>query len=105
MQLSLPEGQSLKSAGQDLVAGHNEEFVSLMRAEAMRISNGLGYVTSDDLRVYAARIGLEPSHPNAWGAVFKGKGWRSIGYRKSAVPQSHARIIRIWQYVAQDATE
>ena len=101
IQLSLEDGQARKVEGQAVVADHNTEFVALMRAEARRISNERGWVTSDDLRVYASQLGLEPTHPNAWGSVWRGKGWRSIGHRKSAVPQSHARMIRIWRYEAQ----
>lgn len=98
IQLSLEDGRTLKSDGQELVAGHNAEFVALMRAEAIRISNERGWVTSDDLRVYASQLDLAPSHPNCWGSLFRGPEWKVVGRRKSAVPENHAREIKIWKY-------
>jgi hypothetical protein len=100
MQLSLEDGHALKEDGQELVVGHNTVFVELMRNEAIRISTERGWVTSDDLRVYASRLNLEPQHPNCWGGIFLGPQWRIVGRRKSAVPSSRNREIKIWQHVA-----
>lgn len=99
MQLSLEQGRSLKEDGLASVTENNATFLSLMRAEAIRISQQRGWVTSDDLRVYASQLNIEPTHQNAWGAIFKGPNWKVVGRRKSAVPGSHSREIRIWQYV------
>lgn len=104
MQLSLTEGLSLKDSGIDRVSSNNTAFISLMRAEAIRISDQRGWVTSDDLRVYAAQLNLEPTHQNCWGGVFKGPYWKVVGRRKSAVPQGHAREIKIWAYEPQSGT-
>jgi hypothetical protein len=104
-QLSLAAGCALKAAGQALVESHNETFVALMRAEAKRISLERGWLTSDDLRVYADQQNIHPQHPNAWGSVFLGPCWQVIGRRKSAIPSSHHREIKIWQYVEQSGTD
>lgn len=98
MQLSLDQGKALKAEGQSLVASNNEAFVSLMRAEAIRISQERGWVTSDDLRVYASQMNLEPRHQNCWGGIFHGAGWKVVGRRRSAVPENRAREIKIWKY-------
>lgn len=103
--LNLYEGHALKAAGQDLVESHNETFVSLMRAEAKRISKERGWLTSDDLRVYASQLDLKPAHPNCWGSIMRGPQWKVVGRRKSAVPENHSREIRVWQYVEQSGTE
>lgn len=104
MQLSLEEGRVLKEEGITSVSENNTEFLALMRAEAIRISQSRGWVSSDDLRVYASQHNIEPTHQNAWGAVFLGACWKVIGRRKSAVPESHNREIKIWQYVERTGT-
>jgi hypothetical protein len=104
MQLSLTQGRILKEEGLDSVSENNKAFLALMRAEARRLADQRGWVTSDDLRVYASQLNLEPTHQNAWGAVFKGPRWKVVGRRKSAVPQGHAREIKIWSYTPQSGT-
>lgn len=104
MQLSLAQGALLKEDGFASVSENNTVFLAQMRAEARRISEIRGWVTSDDLRVYASQQNLEPTHCNAYGAIFKGPQWKIIGRRKSAVPGNHARSIAIWQYVEQSGT-
>lgn len=99
-QLSLTEGRLLKEQGQILVSSNNQHFLALMREEARRISDERGWVSSDDLRVYASQLDLEPTHPNAWGAIFRCPRWQVVGRRKSAVPGNHAREIKVWQYLA-----
>lgn len=99
IQLSLEQGRALKEDGIASVASNNEAFLALMRAEAMRISQSRGWVTSDDLRVYASQLDLAPTHQNAWGSIFRGPRWKVVGHQKSAVPGNHAREIKIWQYV------
>ena len=104
MQLSLEEGRVLKDDGLAGVADNNIAFLAVMRAEARRIYETRGWVSSDDLRVYASQQNLEPTHQNAWGAVFLGRCWKVIGRRKSAVPESHNREIKIWAYVERTGT-
>lgn len=104
IQLSLEQGALLKEDGLASVAENNTAFLAVMRAEAIRISLSRGWVSSDDLRVYASQQNLEPTHRNAWGAVFLGRCWKVIGHRKSAVPESHNREIKIWAYVERTGT-
>ena len=72
-------------------------FNARMRAEALDFVARYGNVSTDDLRRYADRIGIEPHHPNAWGAIFRGKKWRRIGEKKSIWPSNHARRIGVYQ--------
>ena len=104
MQLSLSRGIALKEDGLDNISSNNKSFLALMRAEAVRIASQRGWVTSDDLRVYASELNIEPTHCNAYGAIFKGVRWKVIGRRKSAVPSSHAREVKIWAYMEQSGT-
>lgn len=91
---------ALKQEGLDAIEESGRDFLALMRAEAIRISESRGWVTSDDLRVYASQNNLEPTHRNVWGAIFHGTKWKVIGRRKSAVPDNHSREIKVWQYIA-----
>jgi hypothetical protein len=101
MQLTLDSRLSaaLKADGLDAIELSSQSFVEAMRAEAKRISKERGWVSSDDLRVYASQHNLEPTHQNSWGAIFRGPCWQVVGRRKSAVPGNHAREIKVWQYV------
>ena len=99
--MSAQLGLDLRDRGLDSVEGNSMTFQDRMRAEAIRISNARGWVTSDDLREYADREGIEPHHPNAWGAVFRGKCWVTVGIANSTVPTNHARLIRRWAYKEQ----
>ena len=81
--------------GLDLVSSHNPDFLTLMRRQARRICLEQGMVTCDELREYASAQGIEPKHPNAWGAVFR-TGFRKVGYQPSRTPSAHARIIAQW---------
>jgi len=91
---------ALKSQGQESVARNAENFVAIMRTAARQISEESGFVTVENLRHLADSLGLQPHHCNAYGAIFMGKHWRIIGRKKSAVPSSHSREIKIWEWVA-----
>lgn len=90
--------KALKHQALDAIEEREPSFLMTMRLEAIRIAQRQGWVTSDDLRSYAARQSIEPVHPNVWGAVWRMKGWVVVGHRKSAVPSSHAREIKIYRW-------
>ena len=91
-------GEILREVGVDRVEESSSEFVATMRLLAVKISEDRGSVTSDDLRKIAEERGLRPCHRNAWGAIFRGKGWRVVGRRKSELASNHAREIRVWKW-------
>jgi len=92
------EADAQKEAGLDKVEKNSERFVDVMRAYARVVARRPPWsVTSDDLRAYAHRCGLEPNHPNAWGAVFRGAEWKQVGWTKSRLVSNHSRAIRIWR--------
>lgn len=98
MELSLADGLQAKRDGLALVEESDHKFIELMREAAIRISNIQGMVSSDDLRLYGCAHGIYPRHQNSYGAIFRGKRWREIGRKKSALPSSHAREIRVWKW-------
>jgi hypothetical protein len=96
-------GAALKEAGQDAIEQTDLVFVQRMRAAAKEISKTQGSVSSDDLRVFGCAHGIYPIHRNSYGAIFRGKGWQEIGRKKSRLPSSHAREIRIWRWQGYEA--
>ena len=97
--VQVSEGDELKQQGLRYVEENGKEFCRVMREHARSICLQKGWVTMDDLRLMADRIGLEPHHPNAWGAIFKGSEWRSTEMIKSQLPSNHGRMIRKWVHV------
>lgn len=97
-QLTLGIGEALGDRGIALVAENNRGFVEVMREHAIRVSLQKGSVTSDDLRQIAINSGLEPHHPNAWGAIFRAKGWEAVGFVKSRLPSNHGRRVCQWRW-------
>lgn len=92
-------GEQRRDAGIEKVSANNSEFLNTMRHVARRISQWRGQVSADDLRVWAdEKGGMQPSHPNAWGGVFKQAGWVCTGRRKSAWPSNHGRWIAVWRW-------
>ena len=89
-------GECLKQAGQKQVSANNEMFLADMRGAAVRIATEKGSVTCDDLRELAVKMGISPSHPNAWGTIFRGI-WRVEGLVRSRIPSNHSRLIRVWK--------
>jgi len=100
-QLNLSLGMRLRDRGLDAVEDHNMSWVDRMRWVARRICDEEFTVSADDLRDYVHRNNDHPDHPNAWGAIFRQKGWRMVGYKKSAAPSAHAREIKIWTWVGK----
>lgn len=92
-------GENLRDKGKDLVENNNERWIDHMREYAAEYSLDHGQVTTDQLRDYADLIHWQPEHPNAWGAMFRGKQWRAIGRIKSKRTSNHARLITVWRYV------
>jgi hypothetical protein len=97
-QLGLVFGESLKDEGQARVEDNSGGWVDRMRGRARIMAQRDGRVTADDLRWYSALTRDPPHSPNCYGAIFRGRGWKIIGYEKSRIPSNHARRIAVWTY-------
>lgn len=100
-QLSLHDActaDALKQQGQDAIAHTDTAFVTRLRQVAKEISKRDGMVSTDELRLWSVGHGLYPKHQNSWGSVLRGQGWTIVGYKKSAIPSTHARRIAIWRW-------
>ena len=87
-----------RTTGIALTEQSNKLFVETMRKRAKEIALHRGEVHIDHLREYALSIGVEPESPNAWGAIFRCKGWRKVGYRQSEFISNHGRTVPIWSF-------
>lgn len=98
LDLNLGAGLDAKARGLDRIEAGHTDFVPILRAEAIRHALRFGSVTADDVRVIAARLGLTPRHKNAWGAIFRGPGWRKIGEARSTLASNHAHVNPVWAW-------
>lgn len=57
-----------------------------------------GSVTSDDVRLEADRVGLQPNSQHSWGALFLERGWACVGRQRSAVRSNNGRFISVWRW-------
>ena len=91
-------GTQLKLAGLNQVADNNEDWLFRVRNVARKVSASQGHVSSDELRTWTDLANDHPLHQNAWGAVFKGKGWKLVGRKQSTYKSNRAREIRVWRW-------
>jgi len=96
VEFDLKKGRMLRDEGIALVTANNEDFVSTMRHIAVSHARLHGRVTSDDLRRYAIELDMQPDSPMVWGAIFRTKLLKKMGYTQTAITTSHGRPIAIW---------
>ncbi len=91
-------GEQKKEEGRNRVEAANEEWLDWMRYHAREIARWTGSVTTDDLHEIADSFKRQPTHPNAWGCVFRNKKtWKRTDYRPSKRPDAHYRLISVWE--------
>ncbi len=91
----LTEAIHRRDAGIKQVAKNNAHFLEVARNIARSLATAKYEITSDDVRKACP---IEPLHPNAWGAVFKGGNFEWTGkYRRSALVQGHGNMQRVWR--------
>ena len=104
MTLNARLSESEKQFGLDLVEESNPNFIETMRSQARMFSRRNGSVTADELRQWyeenkVAKQLPEPTSFKAMGAVFRGKNWVCVGYKKTAQVAAHRRPIGVWTWV------
>ena len=96
----LSEGEELREEGIRRVSVSNREWIDVMRDIAADIARRAGTVSAVDLRLVAENTNNFPSHPNAWGAIFKTKRFEPTGeWIPCQHADGHARAVRVWRYV------
>lgn len=98
--IDIVKGRNLKTEGMERVdANEGDEYREVFaRAFAIVLSRD-GTITADAVREIIPPS-IQPCHPNAIGAMFRGlavrAGLRKIGYRQSSVVSRHAGEIAVW---------
>ena len=96
--MSLQLGLALQAKGQMKREFRDQWFLDQVRAYAITCWKVYGFVHTDMLREWAKHRCLTPSHPNTWGAIFKGKQWKAVGRERSTISSNHGRFITRWEY-------
>ncbi len=92
---NLQLAMQFKEEGITRVANNNEHFLKVARNIARLYAKRHGTVTSDDVR---RNCPLDPLHPNAYGAVFRGKEWRFTGhFERSEAVSRKGGMQRVWR--------
>ena len=93
-QLSL--GRLRRDAALNMFEVKAREWLTLARNTAVLICREKGTTTMDEVK---ERIGEPPDyvHPNAAGAVFKGKQFERVGVVASKRARNNASIISVWR--------
>jgi hypothetical protein len=93
--LDLLAGVQLRDIGVQKVYDHNRAWVDKARSTAKALAALNGSVSIDDVLSMCNRP--EAVHPNATGTVFRENVWEKIGYKQSAKPSAHARVVGIYK--------
>ena len=99
--LDITEGRRRRDEGKKKVAAKNVAFLTMARQFAKRYSIEHGSVTIDHVRKWAEESGIEPTHHNALGSVFRCNDWVAISVVQSSQVQRHAGLVRLWRYVGK----
>jgi hypothetical protein len=95
-------GQELKEAGIAVVNASNEPWKNRI-IDLIEQCVKVGTITSCQVRKVAQAQGIgNPSHPNAWGAVFNAAARKGIikktgQYVKSRFEKSHSAVVAVWE--------
>jgi hypothetical protein len=87
-------GEQLRDEALAAIEARRHSWLQKARLEAMMIVRQRKTVTINDVRKVIKLP--EDFSPNTWGAVFKCKDFKAIGYEKANHPEAHARVIRIY---------
>jgi hypothetical protein len=88
-------GRDLRDAGIAAVSIGREDWIAKARDMAIWVAKQSGKVTINDVRHL---IDLpDDYHPNTWGAIFKAKDFKAVGYCQATHPSAHARVVRVYK--------
>lgn len=95
-------GELLRDQGVARVAASNDAWMGRALDQLSDLAATFPYLTADDLHTRMTFLGDEPTHPNAYGAVFRSAV--RLGYIeatdatcRSQRPDAHARRLIVWR--------
>ena len=87
-------GRDLRDLNLDLFEIRDAEFLSECRTVARRVAMERGQVSINDIR---ERVALPANvNPSVFGAVFKSRDFRAVGYTEATHKAAHARAVRVY---------
>lgn len=87
-------GKKIRDRQLDFFEVRDEEFIAHCRNVAMAIADEHGSVSINDVR---ERVAIpHGKHPSVFGAVFKSKQFKPIGFTEATHPAAHARVVRVY---------
>jgi hypothetical protein len=92
-----------KKDGMEKVIASNLSWVEAVRSRLSTILKGREgeFLTGEDIRATLTELGIEPNHPNAWGALVNSLIKKKVliptsQYKPMKDPRSHARSTRVY---------
>lgn len=104
-EVELIRSKRARDEGISQVVGNSKTFQKTMRDQARFICDRQGFVTMDDVRAWADKHDIQPHHCNAWGGVFREKGWKCFDSTLSRRLTSHAHRILKWAWKPMQESE
>jgi hypothetical protein len=105
MALNLKAALEARDAGIKKVTSRNSVFITTTCGIARLLCRQKGSITADDIREEAAKRGMEPTHYNCWGALFRSPEWQRdfefVGYTKSRQVRGHGNRICVYRLKQQ----
>lgn len=87
-------GRELRDLNLDLFELRDAEFLTECRSLAKRVAMERGQVSINDVR---ERIELPVNmNPSVFGAVFKTREFKPVGYTEAKHKSAHARAVRVY---------
>jgi hypothetical protein len=97
--LGAKESESARDTGIAQAAAHRAKILAKAREIARYLSNAHGHTNADEVATELEMQRIDSTElGNAAGAIFRGKGWKFIGYQKSVRVSRHANKIGVWTF-------
>lgn len=99
-QRNLELGRAQRDSQLALFEVRDAAFLSRCRALALVIARQYGEVSINEIREI---LELPPGvSPNVYGAVFKDRRFKAVGFTQANHPGAHARTIRVYALKGED---
>ena len=90
-------GEQLKQEGQEQARNAMPAWMlDALQEKAKQLSSRRGFVCSDDVRLWAEKVGYVGIAPSFWGTLWKQKGWVFLNYTTSIIASNRARRIGVY---------
>jgi hypothetical protein len=88
-------GKKIRDSQLDFFEVRDADFLAHCRDVAVAFAQQNGTVSINDVRQRVdVPLGM---HPSVFGAVFKGKQFKAVGFTEAKHASAHARVVRVYQ--------